>query len=323
MPAHGPLWPAWVAHKPALMSTGFAIGGSRLPSVIVSASWPLKVQHRSRIVRQPRESSRSTPGSPPAECICQPGGEADAVRGLPQSVRRACCRRCMSTARPRRHGSRQTDGDQKRDEDFQATLQRQSDGRVRARPYPAQRRRMRKLLSQTAYLPDGRPGPRALPLDLALALGGGAALDVVPLVQHPLQPGDRLGRVGGDLRRPAPAPLLGRRGRRDAVDEAQAQRLVGADRARGEQQVLGGGEAAERDQAGRADRDAERGAGEAHAQVGAADPHVAGDRDLGAAADHVAVAGGDRRLGEGDDLRRRGRRRAACGAPCPPRRAPP
>ena len=46
----------------------------------------------------------------------------------------------------------------------------------------------------------------------------------------------------------------------------------------------------------------ERRAGEAHAQVGAADPHVAGDRDLGAAADHVAVAGGDRRLGEGDDL---------------------
>ena len=97
------------------------------------------------------------------------------------------------------------------------------------------------------------------------------------------------------------ADVLGRGRRGDAVDEAEPQRLVGADRARGEQQVLGGGEAAEGDQAGRADRDAERGAGEAHPQVGAADAHVAGDRDLGAAADDVAVAGGDRRLREGDD----------------------
>src|SRR6185312_11111445 len=95
--------------------------------------------------------------------------------------------------------------------------------------------------------------------------------------------------------------LLGRGGGGDAVDQVEAQRLVGADRARGEQQVLGGGEAAEGDEAGGADRDTEGGAGEAQAQVGAAHPQVAGDGDLGTAADDVAVAGGDGRLGEGGD----------------------
>src|SRR4029077_10445214 len=75
-------------------------------------------------------------------------------------------------------------------------------------------------------------------LDLADALGGGTALDVVPLVQHPLQPGDRLGRVGGDRGGQGERRLLGRGGGRDPVDQAQAERLVGADRARGEQQVL-------------------------------------------------------------------------------------
>jgi hypothetical protein len=120
-------------------------------------------------------------------------------------------------------------------------------------------------------------------------------------VQHPLQLGDRLGRVGGDGGRQLQGRGLGCRGRGDAVDEAEPQRLVGADRAGREEQVLGGGEAAEGDQAGGADGNAQGRPGKAHPQVGAAHPHVAGDRDLGATADDVAVTGGDRRLREGDD----------------------
>ena len=175
---------------------------------------------------------------------------------------------------------------------------------------------VRPCSSPARAYPPGRPGPLRCHSTWPSPSAARAALDVVPLVQHPLQAGDALGWVGGDLGGELERRLLGRGRRRDPVDEAEAQRLVGADRARGEQQVLGGGEAAEGDQAGRADRDAERGAREAHPQVGAADPHVAGDRDLGAAADDVAVAGGDRRLREGDDLRRRRRRRAASARPC-------
>ena len=117
--------------------------------------------------------------------------------------------------------------------------------------------------------------------------------------------------------------LLGAGGGRDAVDQAHPQRLVGADVAGGEQQVLGGREAAEGDQPGRADRDPELGARELQPQVAARDPQVAGDGDLGAAADDRAVAGGDGRLREGDDARRRGRRTAASGGPWPRRRPAP
>ena len=60
------------------------------------------------------------------------------------------------------------------------------------------------------------------------------------------------GHLGGELER----RLLGGGRGRDAVDEAHPQRLVGADVARGEQQVLRGRETAERHQAGRADRNA-------------------------------------------------------------------
>src|SRR3954453_13305142 len=110
-----------------------------------------------------------------------------------------------------------------------------------------------------ASVGHGQTRPAPLPLDLAAALGGGAADDVVPLVQHPLQLGGRLGRVGGyfggELHRrllgaggagggggsfggELPRRLLGAGGGRDAVDEPQPQRLVGADRATAEQQVL-------------------------------------------------------------------------------------
>src|SRR3954454_3501565 len=60
----------------------------------------------------------------------------------------------------------------------------------------------------------------ALPLDLALALGAGAALDVVPPVQHLLQPGDGLGRVGGELGCQLEGRVLGPGGRGNPVDEA-------------------------------------------------------------------------------------------------------
>ena len=62
------------------------------------------------------------------------------------------------------------------------------------------------------------------------------------------------------------------------------------------------GEAAERDQPGRADRHPELGAREAHPEVRAADPQVAGDRDLGSPAHHRAVAGGDGRLRKAGQL---------------------
>src|SRR5690349_21903028 len=68
----------------------------------------------------------------------------------------------------------------------------------------------------------------ALPLDLAATLGGGASDDVVPLVQHPLQLGGRLGWVGGDFGCQLQACLLGPGSRGDAVDKPQPQRLVGA-----------------------------------------------------------------------------------------------
>src|SRR5690349_19638611 len=90
---------------------------------------------------------------------------------------------------------------------------------------------------------QARPG--TLPFDLTLALMRGPVLDSVPVVQHPLEPRDRLRRVRGDLRRQVPRRILGGSRRSDAVDEAEAQRLVGADGARGEQQVLGGREPAE------------------------------------------------------------------------------
>ena len=145
-----------------------------------------------------------------------------------------------------------------------------------------------------------RPGPRPVGTWPTPSTSG-AADDVVPLVQHALQLGDGLGWVGRHGAGELEGRGLGRGGGGDAVDEAEPQRLIGADGAGGEQQVLGGGEAAEGDQAGGADGDPQCRTGEAHPQVGAADAHVAGDRDLGAAADDVAVAGRDRRLREGDD----------------------
>ena len=89
-----------------------------------------------------------------------------------------------------------------------------------------------------------------------------------------------------------------------------------------QQQVLGHREAAEGDQPGGADRDAERRAGEPHPQVRAADPQVAGDGDLGAAAHAGAVAGGDGRLREAPSARRRGGRTAPSGGRGRRRRAP-
>src|SRR6266540_7242634 len=138
----------------------------------------------------------------------------------------------------------------------------------------------------------------ALPLDLAATLVRRTLHHAVPAVEHLLELRDRLGRVRRHLRRQVQCRVLGPRRRGDAVDQPHAQGLIGAHVARGEQQVLRRRQTAEADQARRADRDAELGAGEPHSQVGPADPQVAGDRDLGAAADDRAVAGGDGRLWE-------------------------
>src|SRR3978361_173466 len=103
------------------------------------------------------------------------------------------------------------------------------------------------MLRRNVRLPEAEA---AHLLDLADARRGGAALDVVPLVQHPLQPGYRLRRVGGDRGGEGEGRLLRRGGRGDAVDQAEAERLVGADRARGEQQGLSGGKEAAGDTRG-------------------------------------------------------------------------
>ena len=160
----------------------------------------------------------------------------------------------------------------------------------------------------------GKAGTRALPLDLAAALVRGALDDPVPLVEHPLDPGHGILRVPGDLGRELDRRLL-RAGRgRDAVDQVHPQRLVGTDVARGQQQVLGGREAAEGDEPRRADWYPELRSGELEPEVAAGHPQVAGHGDLRPAAHHRAVAGGDRGLGRRRSRRRR-RRTAACGAP--------
>ena len=84
----------------------------------------------------------------------------------------------------------------------------------------------------------GRPGTGALPLDLALALGARAALDVVPLVEHPLQVGDRLGQVGGNGSGQLECPFLRGGGGRDPIHQAEPQGFLRADGSRGEEQVL-------------------------------------------------------------------------------------
>ena len=121
-------------------------------------------------------------------------------------------------------------------------------------------------------------------------------------MQHRLEAGDRLGWVGRHLLGEVEGRVLGAGSRRDPMDEPHAKGLVRADAARGEQQVLGGGEAAERDQPGRADRHSELGAREAHPEIRAAHPQVAGDRDLGTTPHHRAVAGGDRGLRKAGQL---------------------
>ncbi len=88
----------------------------------------------------------------------------------------------------------------------------------------------------------------------------------------------------------------------ELVDQAPAVGHLGVDLLRGQQRVLGDREPAEGDQPRRADRDAERGAGEAQTQVETADAQVAGDGDLGATADAGAVAGGDGRLRKAGEL---------------------
>ena len=50
--------------------------------------------------------------------------------------------------------------------------------------------------AEAAGSAEARAG--ALPLNLTLALGSGAADNVVPLVEHLLEVGDGFGGVGGD-----------------------------------------------------------------------------------------------------------------------------
>ena len=137
-----------------------------------------------------------------------------------------------------------------------------------------------------------------------------------------LEAGDRLGRVGGARGRELDRDVLGRGRRARPCGRGPS----GAPRRRRppcrEQQVLRDREAAEVTRRAGPTGTPSDGAGEAQAQVRAADPDVAGDGDLGAAADRRAVAGGDRRLREGGRAGRRGRRRAACGGPAPRRRGP-
>ena len=102
--------------------------------------------------------------------------------------------------------------------------------------------------------------------------------------------GERACRRLRELRRP-----LARRGARivlDAVEQAEAERLLGLDPAPGEQQLLGPQETHHRRQPRRdpaGDRVAERDLGEAHPQVPLAHDQIGGQRQLGAAADGIAL----------------------------------
>src|SRR5919108_1195656 len=147
-----------------------------------------------------------------------------------------------------------------------------------------------------------KPGARALPLHLALALGAGALLDTVPLVEHALQARDRLRRVPGDRRRHVQRLLLGGRGGSHRVHDAPPQRLLGPDILPRQQEILRHREPAQGDQPGRSHRYPKRRSGKAHAQVRPPHPKVAGHGDLRPPADAGSVAGGDGGLREGGQL---------------------
>src|SRR6478672_2656854 len=89
-----------------------------------------------------------------------------------------------------------------------------------------------------SLLPKREAGAGALPLHLALALDPRAALDVVPLVEHALHAGDRLGRMLGDGGGERQRALLGCGRGRDLVHQAPSQSLLGVDLLAGQEQVL-------------------------------------------------------------------------------------
>ena len=85
-----------------------------------------------------------------------------------------------------------------------------------------------------------QPRAGSLPLDLALALVARAALDVVPGMQHPLQGATPSGGCAATSAASSSAASSVPAAGATRLTRPDAQRLVGADRARGEEQVLGG-----------------------------------------------------------------------------------
>ncbi len=112
------------------------------------------------------------------------------------------------------------------------------------------------------------------------------------------------GERGARLEAPRPLQcgLQHQVGRRDLVHQAYRQGLVRADRASGEDQLLGLGRA---DQPGHplgaagSGDDAEQDLGESEPRLGAADPRVGGQGQLAAAAESGSVDRGHHRLGDG------------------------
>src|SRR4051794_32011205 len=86
----------------------------------------------------------------------------------------------------------------------------------------------------------------ALPLDLAAALVGGALDHSIPAMQHRLEAGDRLGRVGGNLSSEVEGRVLGAGGGGNPGDQAPPQRPRGRGGGGGGEGGVGGGQAAER-----------------------------------------------------------------------------
>ena len=107
--------------------------------------------------------------------------------------------------------------------------------------------------------------------------------------------------VGRDLPGQRDRPGLGLGGRREAVHDAEGERLLRLDDAAGEDEVLGHGEADERHEPRGADRRAHPRSRPHELQRVARDAQVAPGHELGARADDVADADRDRRRREGLD----------------------
>src|SRR5829696_1203995 len=146
-----------------------------------------------------------------------------------------------------------------------------------------------------AHAAGPQAGAVALPVDEPRVLVRDPLGHRLELAEHGLQPAQAAGVVGDDLPGELDGRGLGQRGGRGAVQEPDRQRLLRADDAAGEDELLGAREPDERDEPGRPDGRAHPRAGPHEAEVVAADAQVAARGDLRAGPDDVAHADRHRR----------------------------